>query len=123
MEITAQGFSAHQILIAFTSKVDEVVLKVHYEVVDEKNHKSLDALSHFMSSAGHPHIASILEAQKPYIVFSDVQEAQKCHDLINGHSSAIHTQIFYQGLQDDEAEKAIYNKTHKHEPHVIHQKF
>jgi hypothetical protein len=123
MESTAQGLSVHQVLIALTSKTDEVVLKVHYEQVDEKNHKSLEALSHFISSAGYPAVASILEAQKPYIVFSDLAEAQKCHDLISDHSSAIHTQVYYQGLQDEEAEKLIHQKTHKHEAHVMHKKF
>jgi hypothetical protein len=123
MESTAQGLTVHQVLIALTSKIDEVVLKVHYEQIDEKNHKSLEALSHFMSSAGYPTVATFLEEQKPYIVFSSVAEAQKCHDLINGHSTAIHTQVYYQGLQDEEAEKLIYNKTHKQESHIIHKKF
>lgn len=110
MNLNVKSLSHHEVLIAFSALTTQAFLQVHYDKVDDKNHKSLNHLVHALSEAGYPEFLDILEAQKPYAVFATPLDSLKAYHFINEHSAAVSVSLYYRGTINEEAEAKIHRE-------------
>lgn len=104
---SVKQLNIHQILVGLTTHSTEAILYIHYEQVDEKNHKSLLALVNYLSEAGETQVAELLHHHSHYLIFSKQVEALRVYHLINGHSVAINATLVFAGLENEQAENKI----------------
>lgn len=97
----------HQILKNASKDIDDALLYIHYEQIDEKNHKSLTNLTHYLNDIGQSEVAELLNQHAHYLEFFKPVEAMKLYHLINEHSVAINATLVYQGLENEDAEVRI----------------
>ena len=97
----------HQILKQVSLDMSDALLYIHYEQIDEKNHKSLNSLVHYLQDIGQTEVAELLNQHAHYLEFFKPMEAMKLYHLINDHSVAINATLVYAGLENQEAEHKI----------------
>lgn len=102
-----KGLSSHEVIISLSVLSKEAFLHMHYDEVDNVNHKSLDSLVHLLEDSGFGEFAEIIHYQKPYVVFSNPQDALRAYHFVNDHSAAINANFVYKGHQNKEAEEVL----------------
>lgn len=110
MENNVKGFGTHEFLVVFSTKTDEAFLHLHYDHVDDKNHKSVNQLVHHLNDSGYHEIARIIDAQQPYLVFDNPVFATKVRDFIHEHTAAVYSSIYFHGEMNEAAESLIAAK-------------
>jgi DNA-binding LacI/PurR family transcriptional regulator len=110
MENNVKGFGTHEFLVVFSTKTDEAFLHLHYDHVDDKNHKSVNQLVHHLNDSGYHEIARIIDAQQPYLVFDNPVFATKVRDFIHEHTAAVYSSIYFHGEMNEAAERLIATK-------------
>lgn len=78
--------------------------------IDDKNHKSVNQLIHHLNDSGYHDIASIIEEQKPYIVFNNPVFATKVREFIHEHTAAVYSNVYFHGEINEAAERLISAK-------------
>lgn len=107
MTYSAQGLDNHEILVALSTKINEAILHLHFDNVDQKNHKSLNQLVHILEESGYEDIAQIVKDEKPYLFIDQPLMASKVNEFINAHSAAVYSSLTYKGLKNQEAVELI----------------
>jgi hypothetical protein len=106
---TARGCSASE-LTALLSKLlvpGIAILSISYPEVDERNHRSLDTLTHKLRAHGFSMAAESVAAGSPYILFDDLAQAMKVLHEFQQDSFAISAHLYFDGKQGSEAEAAL----------------
>jgi DNA-binding LacI/PurR family transcriptional regulator len=121
MEHNVKGFGTHEFLVVFSTKTDEAFLHLHYDHVDDKNHKSVNQLVHHLNDSGYHDIATIIEEQKPYIVFENPVFATKVREFIHEHTAAVFGSLYFLGEINEAAVRLIDAKfPHDKVEHLHH---
>jgi hypothetical protein len=110
MKYNVTGFDNHQMVVALSTKITEAIVHLHYDQIDEKNHKSLNTLVHVLEDSGMHDIAKIVADQKPYAVLDNPQMALNLNNFINEHSAAISSSLYYKGVRNNEADALIHKE-------------
>lgn len=99
-----------EILTENSRYTEEVILHIHYDPIDEKNHKSQKTISHLMGEAGFKEIGQLIEEHKFFIYVSDYEHALHAHNFLNEHSAAIGSTLHFKGLSLTQAEDLLLSK-------------
>lgn len=113
---TLKTLNNHELLVLVSSLTPQALLHIHYDKIDEMNHKSLNSIVHVLNDSGYHDLAQALEKQTPYVVFDNAVQAVKAREFLNDHSAAVYASIFYKGVQDNEVDTLV----HKEHPEVRH---
>jgi hypothetical protein len=108
MKYVAKGLENHQMVVALSSHITESILHLHYDQIDEKNHKSLNSLLHVLEDSGYKDIADVMETQRHYIIIDNPLVAIKINDFINEHSAAVSSSLYYKGHANSQAVELIH---------------
>lgn len=120
MTQNVKGLTSHEVLVAFSSLSKEAFIHIHYDQIDEKNHKSLNTIVHSLGESGYHEFADVVEGHKPYAVFENANEALHAYEFINEHSAAVNASLYYKGLQNAQAETLIRKEFAKVEDTGLH---
>lgn len=104
------GLNAGEMALALSKTLQEqgvAILVLTYPQVDERNHRSLDSLTHLLQAHGFDDIAELVHAQTPFLLFDDLHGCMKVYHEIQLDSVAISAQLFYGGLHGLAAEQVI----------------
>jgi hypothetical protein len=82
-------------------------LTISYPEVDERNHRSLDTLTHKLIAHGFSDAADLVKANSPYILFEDLNECMKVLHEFQQDSFAISARLYFKGLDGAAAEHAL----------------
>lgn len=116
-----KGLSSHEVIIALSAASNDAFVHMYYDNIDNRNHKSLDALVHVLEDSGFGQFAEIIHHQQPYVVFANPQDALKVYHFVNDHSAAINGNLVYKGYQNKEAEEEVKKDFPKEkEMHSLH---
>ena len=101
----------HQdIVAAFTAQPAAqpvAVLHMLYPRTDARTHRSLDHLVGALQNHGLHEVATLVEREAHYLVFTDVAQAWRALHEIRHDSLAIGVHLYYRGLTGDAAEQEI----------------
>lgn len=82
---------------------DTGFLHIDYPEVDERNHKTLDALRSKLSRAGMTDVADALAEQPSYLFYTDLSRLVKIYHEIENDSVGITVELHYRGMMNAEA--------------------
>ena len=120
---SARGCSASE-LTALLSKLlvpGIAILAISYPEVDQRNHRSLDTLTHKLRAHGFGMAADSIAAGSPYILFDDLTQGMKVLHEIQQDSFAISARLYFDGREGADAEAAIGAILHPAEkPELAH---
>lgn len=109
----AKNLNVLDVLVENSKSNDKVILQISYDDVDEKNHKSLNTISHMMGEAGFNEIGELLSNHKYVIEVNNVEYGLHAHQFLNEHSAAIASILIYKGKTGQEAENIILKEIKK----------
>lgn len=96
-----------EVLMESSKHTKEVILHIHYDQIDEKNHKSQEKIAHLMGEAGFQEIGQVIEEHGAYVYISDEEYALHAHNFLNEHSAAVSSTIYYKGIHSTQAEEVL----------------
>ena len=107
----------HQdIVAAFTAQAGAqpvAVLHMLYPRTDARTHRRLDLLVGALRNHGLHEVATLVEREAHYLVFTDVAQAWRALHEIRHDSLAIGVHLYYRGLTGDAAEQALDTDAHR----------
>lgn len=107
MTVKVTSKTVSEVLAENSKHTEEIILHLHYDQIDEKNHKSQKTISHLMGEAGFHEIGQVIEEHKNVVYISEPEYALHAHNFLNEHSAAIGSTVYYKGYHATKAEEFL----------------
>jgi hypothetical protein len=99
-------------LSAALAPKEVAVLHMLYPRTDARTHRSLDALVAALTRHGMHQVARLVAEETHYLLFRNPEKAWRVLHEIRNNSLAIGVHVYYKGLAEDAAEKALDADAH-----------
>jgi hypothetical protein len=109
-----RGFTHQDIVRAFSASPDStgtVILHILYPRIDDRTHRSLDALVDMLHAQGLHQSAQLIASKTHYLTFTDLDSARRAYHAILNDSLAIGVHLYFQGQSGSAAEMLLDEQT------------
>lgn len=106
----ATALDSHAIVHALSQAVADhpvALLRMMYPATDANTHHSRDQLTEVLHRHGLHQVASLIEEDSPYLMFTSPANAWLTFVEIRRYSAAIAVHLYYRGLSGVEAESRL----------------
>lgn len=109
-EAVATALDSHAVVQALSLAVADhplALLRMIYPATDANTHRSRDELTEVLHRHGLHQVASLIEEESPYLMFTSAEHAHVTLVEIRRYSAAIAVHLYYRGLAGVDAETRL----------------
>ena len=109
-DAVATALDSHAVVQALSLAVADhplALLRMIYPATDANTHRSRDELTEVLHRHGLHQVASLIEEESPYLMFTSAEHAHVTLVEIRRYSAAIAVHLYYRGLAGVDAETRL----------------